>query len=105
MIFPPIIFSIFAGFGLSVAITQKGDTYPLSLVYRPLESFLLRFLPKWVGVLDCLVCFSFWGALIANLLIYLLPYSITYWVLSGFIALALSWVINEAIPPKGNNNV
>jgi hypothetical protein len=95
---PYLLVSVFSSYGLAVALTQKGEDFPLNLFVKPVRWLLNKLYPKLAGVFECVVCMSFWTTLITDIV--LMHFKVDghryfAWPLSGFITLGLSWTVME----------
>lgn len=91
------IISVFASYGLAVALVEKRSEFPIRPININLR-FLLRkiFGRKFAKMLKCTVCTSFWAALVVDLfLLIFIDHDYFLWPISGFAALGLTWTIIE----------
>lgn len=89
------ILSILSAFGMSVALVEKGDKWPVSVIAYPLRRFLAWLLPSSEGVMDCAVCLSFWTTMACDLILANVFNTNYLWPFSGFVTLGLTWFVYE----------
>ena len=92
-----LLISILLSFGMSVALVEKGNEYPIRKYKLLLKLFIHDHISwKFCQVLDCTVCTSFWLTLISDCILFLLFFPVYFfWPFSGFIILGFTWVIIE----------
>ena len=93
-----LIFSVLLSFGMSVALVEKGDDWPIRKYRLLLKLFIHDHIHwKFAQVLDCTVCSSFWITLISDLIFMGLSLCFGafyfFWPFSGFIALGFTWFV------------
>lgn len=96
-----LMLSVLISFGMSIAIVEKGDKYPIRYFKLRFKLLLHDYISwKFAQVLDCTTCISFWISLIVDICLcfigffcFGIPYF--FWPLSGFITLGFSWFIIE----------
>lgn len=108
-----LLISVLSGFGIAVALVEKGNEYPIKKYRVLLQLFIHDHISwKFSQVLFCTTCCSFWTTLITDICLCIIgifigvPYFL--WPLSGFITVGLSWVIIEilnSIDKEPNINV
>ena len=104
--------SIMLAFGIAVALAEKGDDFPIQSWKIRLQSLLGKIHPRFPEMLDCTTCTSFWGALIADIIMCITNLALFgtfyfFWPFSGFIALGFTWFAIEflnALDSKGEND-
>jgi len=97
-------------FGLAIAISEKGDEYPI----RRFKDFLKKILKKCISeefseVLNCTTCMSFWVCGCSDLILMIISIFCFgsfyfFWPLSGFIAMGISWFLIEFLNALDNRN-
>ena len=93
-----LLISILAGFGLAIALVEKGDKYPIRFFKDNLYFLIYSFLgEKAAEVLNCTVCTSFWATLLIDIYLYFRFDAHFIWPISGFITLGFTWVIINLI--------
>jgi hypothetical protein len=110
--FPYLIFSVFASFGLAVALVKKGDEWPVRRYRIWLERHILPSLHrKLPAMLSCVVCTSFWTTLVTDTVICVFTgFRYWAWPLSGFVTLGLTWLVMDLsntlfkLSKRGNKN-
>lgn len=95
-----LVISILLGFGIAVALVEKGKDWPI----RKYNILIRKYLHQKVSrkakrVLECTVCTSFWTTLIADLAVCIIAYlngiKYFFWPFSGLITLGFTWTIIE----------
>jgi hypothetical protein len=82
--------SIFAAFGLAIAVFEFGDKPPVAWFVAPAGAVLR---PLGLdGVFDCPACASFWCVQLTYAGMRFCP-AVAIWPCLGFIALGLTWTI------------
>lgn len=110
--FISLIISIMLAFGISIALVEKGDDFPIQYWKEKIKPLLNKIHPRFPEMLDCTTCTSFWAALISDIVICIMNLVLFgtfyfFWPFSGFIILGLTWFSIEflnAIDSKGENN-
>jgi hypothetical protein len=93
---PALIISIFAAFGLAVAIFEKGDAPPISWCVLAGRAVLKPI--RMDAVFDCPICLSMWTALATDALTRLIwDHHYWAWPLSGLIAVGLTWLVYKVL--------
>lgn len=91
--------SLVSAFGLAILFIEKKDDFPVSFFHK-MFLYILRIFryEKLEKVAFCVVCFSFWAALITDLIIYFL-FDSTYfmWPITGFATAGLTWLIIDIL--------
>jgi len=87
-------------FGLSIAIVEKGNDFPIKYWKIRLQKILGLIHWKLPQMLLCTTCTSFWATLISDIVLFLLNFFIMgqfywFWPFSGFITLGITWFIIE----------
>ena len=95
-----LIVSVLVGFGMAVALVEKGKDFPIRRYRIILQKFVHDHIHwKAAQVLTCTTCTSFWTTLIADIVLCIIgicvgvPYFL--WPFSGFITVGFTWVIIE----------
>jgi hypothetical protein len=86
---------IFFAFSLSIVVVEKGEDWPISLFVRPFRFILSKINKNLSQLLECTVCFSFWGALLAELYLVIVWKAVFMWPFTGFMAVGTTWLIIE----------
>lgn len=91
--------SLVSAFGLALLFTEKREEFPVSFFHNIFLKVLGIFrYEKLKKVAFCIVCFSFWAALLTDCFIYfLIDKSYFMWPLSGFATSGLSWFIIDLL--------
>lgn len=97
-----LIISILAGYGIAIALVEKGKDWPIKLWKIRLQLMLKKIHWKLPQMLLCTTCTSFWATLFTDTCLCCLYYFLTggfyfLWPLSGFVAVGISWTIVEII--------
>lgn len=107
-----LFISVFAGFGMAIALVEKGNEWPIKPWRVRLQLLLRKIYWKLPRVLYCSTCSSFWTTLICDIILCIigLCIGVSYflWPLSGFITLGFTWTVIEllnAIDKDPNINV
>lgn len=92
--------SILSAYGLSVALVEKSDDYPLRIWRIRLQLLLRKIHWKLPRMLFCVTCTSFWATLFTDTILSIYAYLLFdkfyfLWPLSGFINLGVSWTLIE----------
>ena len=97
-----LIISVSAGFGMAVALVEKGRDWPIKPWRIKLQAFIHDYISwRFSHVLFCTTCSSFWTTLVVDIILCIIglcigvPYFL--WPLSGFITVGISWVIIEVL--------
>ena len=94
-----LLISIMMSFGISVAIVEKSDTWPLREVRIRLQLLLRKIHWKLPRVLFCTTCasfhFCFYSDIIIGLVAYFHGIFYFFWPFSGFITCGITWCIIE----------
>ena len=106
-----LIISVLLSFGMSVALVQKGKTWPI----RKYNLLLKKFLHKHIyyrspEVLDCVTCTSMWMALISDIVVMVVSLLVTgsfyfFWPFTGFIAVGFTYFMFEYLNAVDNDIV
>jgi len=73
-----LVISVLLAFGMSVALVQKGKTWPIRKYNLLLKSFLhKRIYYRLPEVLDCVTCTSMWMALISDIVVMVVSLLVT----------------------------
>ena len=108
-----LIMSILLSFGMSIALVEKGNDFPIRAWRVRLQLLLRKIINrKFSRVVKCTVCSSFWVSLISDTVLSIICFFITgtfyfFWPFSGFVVLGITWTIIEflnALDSKGDNN-
>jgi hypothetical protein len=101
--FISLIITIMLAFGMSIALVEKGNDFPI----RPWRIRLQLLIRKVAGrkfsrLVKCTTCSSFWTALIADVVVCLVNLILFgtfyfFWPFSGFIALGVTWFLIELL--------
>lgn len=89
-----LLISALVSVGLAILLVEKGGEWPVSMIARPLRR-LLRFIgPKAEGMLECLVCTSFWTTLLVELCLFVISHHVYFlWPLSGFAVCGIAFML------------
>jgi hypothetical protein len=94
-----LIISVLVAMGISIALVEKSDKYPLDKVKAIVKGFLLKlFGEKFTEVVECTVCTSFWVTFFSDIVVWV--YSggaYFFWPFSGFVTVGIVWIIIELI--------
>ncbi|MHA1469023.1 MAG: hypothetical protein ACTSSP_00530 [Candidatus Asgardarchaeia archaeon] len=91
--------SVLLSFGLAVTFVEKGKDWPVRPFRIRIQFFLRKIHYKLPQMLFCTTCTSFWGALVADIVICIVstllgcPYF--FWPFSGFTAMGFTWSMIE----------
>lgn len=108
-----LIISILLSFGISVALVEKGNDFPIRVWRIRLQLLLKKIINrKFSRVVKCTVCTSFWASLISDIILCIVCFLATgtfyfFWPFTGFIALGITFVIIDflnALDSRGDNN-
>jgi len=108
-----LIISILLSFGISVALVEKGNDFPIRAWRIRLQLLLRKIINRQFSrVVKCTVCSSFWVSLISDIVLCFVCFFITgtfyfFWPFSGFIVLGLTWLVIEflnALDSRGEDN-
>lgn len=104
-----LLISVIVGYGLAVALVEKGNDFPIR-TWRIRLQYLLSFIHwKMPQMLYCTTCTSFWTTLIIDIILCIISGgAYFFWPLSGFAALGITWTIIEflnAIDHDTNINI
>ena len=94
-----LIISVLSSFGISIALVEKGDDFPIRRYKLLLKQFIHDHIHwKFSQVLDCTVCTSFWVTLIVDIILLVISGGTYFlWPLSGFISLGFTWFIIQLL--------
>lgn len=98
--------SLVSAFGLSVIFIEKREDFPVSFFHSLFVKIIRLFrYEKLEKVAFCIVCFSFWAALLTDLFIYFM-YEKSYfmWPLTGFAASGLTWLVIDFLNTIDKDN-
>lgn len=96
-----LIISILLSFGMSVALVEKGDDFPIRPWRIKLQLLIRKIINrKFSRVVKCTVCTSFWISLISDIVmcitnLVLFGTFYFFWPFSGFIAMGITWYAIE----------
>lgn len=110
--FISLIISVMLAFGIAIALVEKGDDFPIKPWKIKLQLLLGKVHPRFPEMLECTTCCSFWGSLIADIILCITNLVLFgtfyfFWPFSGFIVLGFTYVIIEflnALDSRGENN-
>lgn len=107
-----LIISIMLGYGIAITLVEKGRDWPIRPWRIRLQFLLSKIYWKLPQMLLCTVCTSFWGTLIADIIISLIALSLGipyfFWPFSGLICVGFTWTMIEylnSIDKEQNINV
>jgi hypothetical protein len=98
--------SLVSAFGLSILFIEKRDDFPISFFHNIFLKIIKLFrYEKLEKVAFCVVCFSFWAALITDCCIYFV-YDNGYfmWPLTGFASSGITWLIIDFLNTIDKDN-
>ena len=95
-----VVLSVLVSLGISTALVEKSDRWPLRKVRIILQKFIHNHIYwKAAQILSCSACFSFWCCLFTDSFIFILSLFLGhfyfFWPASGFIALFAMWFVIE----------
>ena len=95
--------SLISAVGLAILFNEKREEFPVKFFHDLFtKSARLIRCEKIEKVAYCIVCFSFWAALITDLFIYLtIDKTYFMWPLTGFAASGVSWFIIDFLNTLG----
>ena len=95
-----VILSVMVACGMSIALVEKSDTWPLKKPRILLQLLLRKIHWKLPRMLFCNVCSVFWLTFFSDIIIFIITSLFLnvfyfFWPFSGFISLGIMWFINE----------
>lgn len=96
-----LIISILLSFGISVALVEKGNDFPVRSWRIRLQLLIRKVINyKFSRIVKCTVCTSFWVSLFSDVILCIISWILFgtfyfFWPFSGFIALGATWLIIE----------
>ncbi len=101
-----LLVSVLVGFGMAVALVEKGKDFPIRRYRIILQKFVHNHI-HWRAsqVLFCTTCTSFYTTLLSDIILCIIglcigvPYFL--WPLSGFITVGITWTIIEFLNSQG----
>lgn len=105
-----LFISVLLSYGMAIILIEKGKDFPIRKYRVILQKFIHDHIGrKWSRILKCTTCTSFWMALIADIILFIVSGgTYFFWPFSGFIAASITWTVIEylnAIDKDQNINV
>jgi hypothetical protein len=105
-IFILLLISIFSSLGISIAIVEKGENWPIKPIKDILSKILIKIHKEAPNVLECVLCSSFWASLIIDSSLFFITGGTYFlWPISGFISLFFAWFFIEFLNSIDRRNL
>lgn len=105
-----LIISVLSGYGMAVAIVEKGKEWPIKPWKIRIKIILKKIHWKLPRMLSCATCTSFWTTLVIDCCLCVISFILFgsfyfLWPISGFITVGFSWTITELINVLDKDNI